>query len=76
MRLLSTSDPEDIGRIISRYHKETRALEKQIHEICWFMRGGVTRDEAWVLSHYERKSILKLIDDNIERVNKTKLPIL
>ncbi|MNK44120.1 hypothetical protein D3C87_628430 [compost metagenome] len=76
MRLLSTDDPRVIGGIIAGYRKEARALIDQIHEICWYMRGGITREEAYNLSHEERKSIIKLIDANIKRVNETRLPIL
>jgi len=76
MRLLSTNDPEVILRIIDTYKKETRALIDQIHEICWYMRGGITREDAYNLSYDERASIVKLIDSNIKRVNETRLPLL
>ena len=76
MRLLSTDDPRVIGGIIAGYRKEARAIIDQIHEICWYMRGSISRDEAYILSYEERKSVVKLIDDNIKRVNDTRLPIL
>lgn len=76
MRLLSADDPRVIGGIIAGHRKEARAIIDQIHEICWYMRGGISREEAYNLSHEERKSIMKLIDANIKRVNETRLPIL
>jgi hypothetical protein len=76
MRLLSTDDPRVIGGILAEYRKETRAIIDQINEICWYMRGSISREEALILSPEERKSIVKLTDDNIKRVNDTRLPIL
>lgn len=55
---------------------EARALTDQIYDIAWYMRGGVGREEAWHLSHKERIKILKLIEGNIERTNKTGMPLL
>lgn len=76
IRLLQIEDPREIEATIAEYRKESRALIDQITEICWYMRGGVTREEAWQMSHEERKSVMKLIDANIKRVNDTRLPIL
>lgn len=76
MRLLALTTPDEIGAVLASYRKESRALIGHIHEICWFMRGSISREDAWNLSLDERKSIMKLIDANIERVNKTKMPIL
>ena len=76
MRLLSTDDPVRIQRIIEGYRKEAGAIIDQITQIGWYMRGGVTREEAWSLSYQERASAMKLIEENIKRVNETRLPLL
>lgn len=75
MRLL-TLDNSDIPNFLRSLEKESRALVDQINEICWYMRGGITRDQAWTLSPLERKRVMKLIEKNIERTNKTGLPLL
>lgn len=75
MRLLATP-AEDIPHVLQEYVDEARALTDQIYEICWYMRGGVSREEAWQLSHRERKKIMKLIKENIDRTNKTGLALL
>ena len=38
------------------------------------MRGGITYDDAMLLSHNERKLIGKLIDKNLETTKKTGMP--
>lgn len=75
MRLLATP-AEEIALVLQEYVDEARMLTDQIYDICWYMRGGVTREEAWQLSLRERKKIMKLIKENIERTNKTGLALL
>lgn len=60
---------EDLG-------KESKALIKQITEICWYMRGGVSREEAWSMSFDERQEVFKLINENIRRTKEAKMPLL
>ncbi len=42
----------------------------------WYMRGSLSRDDAWKLSLDERKAMYAFIDERIKLVEKTKLPIL
>lgn len=58
------------------YKKEAEAITKQIIEIVWYMRGGVSYSEAWNLSIDERDKMHELIKENIERTEKTGLPLL
>ena len=41
---------------------------------AWYMRGGLSYDDAMMLSTTERKIINDLIKDNIETTKKTGLP--
>jgi hypothetical protein len=75
MRLLFETDPSAIKRVVAEYHVEARAIERQIYDICWYMRS-MGREEAWSLSYKERETIMKLIEANIKRVNDTHLPLL
>jgi len=51
-------------------------LRQLIVRICWHMRGSVSREEGWTLSHEERRDILELIDENRETTEKTGLPLM
>lgn len=42
--------------------------------MCWYMRGGITYNEAMDLSATERELIGKIIKDNLETTKKSKLP--
>ena len=55
---------------------ETEALLKEAAEICWFMRGSVTWDEAMRLTPKEKDVIRKLIKDRIEQSEKAGIPLI
>jgi len=42
--------------------------------MAWHMRGGATYEQILLMSYNERDLINKLISDNIETTNKTRLP--
>jgi hypothetical protein len=46
----------------------------EVMKICWFMRGGVTWQEALNLSPEERGVISKLVKENMETTKKTGQP--
>lgn len=73
MRLLTLSN-EDIIDWLNKFDRESKALKKEVIQICWFMRGGITYDEAMYLSNEERELIGKLIKDNLDTTKKSGLP--
>ena len=75
MRLLSLA-PEEIAHEIAAMKREAKAIHKMIFEIGWYMRGFISYEEAWGLSPDSREIALKLINNNVERVKKTGLPLL
>jgi len=46
----------------------------EVMKICWFMRGGVTWQEALNLSPEERGVISKLVKENTATTKKTGQP--
>ena len=67
-------DNEGIIKLLNSYEKESKALREEVLRLCWFMRGGVTYDEAYMLSQEERELIGKIIDSNMEVTKKSGLP--
>lgn len=65
---------EEILSLLEQLDKESKALKKEIIKICWFMRGGITYDQAMELSYEERNMIADLINDNLETTKKTGMP--
>lgn len=54
--------------------KETQNIRHDVLKLCWYMRGGVTYDEAMQMSRTERDIINDIVKDNLETTKKTQLP--
>ena len=50
---------------------ETKNLKHELLKICWYMRGGVTYQEALNMSIEERKIVANIVKDNLETTKKT-----
>ena len=73
MRLL-TLDNDEIVSWLEKLDKEARALKKEALKYSWFMRGGITYEDAMMLSYDERKMIADIVEDNMETTKKSGLP--
>jgi hypothetical protein len=65
-----------VPEFIDSFAKARKELSKQIAELVWHLRGGLSRDEAWTLSIEERREYVEAIEKRIEVVEKTGLPLL
>jgi hypothetical protein len=52
----------------------TKELRSELIKICWYMRGGVTYNEACGMSPIERKIVSQLVKENLETTKKTGQP--
>jgi hypothetical protein len=75
-RLLSCRTAEAVQGLIDEHKKQMADLSSHITSVLWYMRGGMTREEAWTLSAAERKQVMALIEERIKVVKDTGLPIL
>jgi len=73
---LVSSDEQQIVTYLEKLNKDIKKLETELLKIVWYMRGGVSLNEAYQLTTYQRKEIAKIVEDNIELTKKTGLPIL
>lgn len=73
MRLLYL-DIEEIKKFLEQYDRDTKAIKDELFRICWFMRGGVTIAEAYMLSSEDRNIIGKIIESNLETTKESGLP--
>jgi hypothetical protein len=65
---------EKISDFINKIEKEAKALREESLRYCWYMRGGLTYDQAMMLSASEREFINKIVKDNLETTKKSGLP--
>ena len=54
--------------------KETNDIRQEALKVSWYMRGGVSYEQALQLSVSERTTISNLIKENLETTKKTGLP--
>ena len=54
--------------------KDITGIRQEAMQMSWYMRGGVSYDQALQLSTSERTTISELIKDNLETTKKTGLP--
>jgi hypothetical protein len=60
--------------MVDQMDKETSDIRQEAIKIAWYMRGGITYDQALQLSISERTLVSELIKDNLETTKKTGLP--
>jgi hypothetical protein len=60
--------------MVDAMEKETRDIRLDVLKLCWYMRGGVTYEEAMQMSQQERSVINDIIKDNMETTKKSGLP--
>ena len=54
--------------------KETVDIKREALQLSWYMRGGISYDQALQLSVTERTIISELIKENLETTKKSGLP--
>ena len=70
-----SAEPQHIPGIIEEYEGDARAIEEQLVQISWYMRGW-SMDEMYNSTYSVRRAALKQIEDNIERVKTSGLALL
>ena len=67
-------DSEQISKLVDSMEKEANSIRQEAMQMSWYMRGGLTYDQALQLSVAERKIIGELIKSNLETTKKSGLP--
>jgi len=65
---------EEVIAWLDSLEKDSKALQREIMQLCWYMRGSVSYSEAMEMSPSERETIVKLIKDNLETAKKSGMP--
>jgi hypothetical protein len=67
-------DLPEILREVENLDKESKALKSDLTKLCWYMRGGITLDEAYNMSIDDRMIVADIIKENLETTKKSGLP--
>ena len=65
---------EDMIAYFDRLEAQSKALKEEALRLSWYMRGGLSYDDAMMLSLDERKIIGKIVKDNLETAKKSGMP--
>ena len=67
-------DSDQIGTMLEQMDKEADSIRQEALKMAWYMRGGLTYEQAMTLGPNERKMISELIKENLETTKKSGLP--
>lgn len=67
-------DNADIVKLLETYDTESKALRDEALRMCWYMRGGLSYDDAMLLTQQEKDIISKIVKDNMETTQKSGMP--
>lgn len=65
---------DQIVELVEEMEKEVTEIKQEAIRMTWYMRGGLTYDQALRLSLEERTIINNVIKDNLETTKKSGLP--
>jgi len=61
-------------KYLKDFDNQVKNMKMEIFKIIWFMRGGITHQEALNLSPDDRGVIHSLVKENMETTKKTGQP--
>ena len=64
----------EIVSYLKDFDSQSKNLKLELMKICWFMRGGMSWNEALNLSPDERTIASQLVKENMETAKKTGQP--
>ena len=67
-------DSDQISKMVDQMDKETLDIRREALQMAWYMRGGISYDQALQLSVSERTLISELIKENLDTTKKSGLP--
>jgi hypothetical protein len=65
---------DDMVAYFDQLERQSKALREEALRLCWYMRGGITFDDAMSLSYADKQAIGAIIKDNLETSKKTGMP--
>ena len=64
----------DIIAYLKDFDSQVKNLKLELMKVCWFMRGGMSWNEALILSPDEREIVSQLVKENMETTKKSGQP--
>ena len=64
----------EIIKYLKDFESQAKNLKLEIMKVCWFLRGGMSGNEALILSPDEREIVSQLVKENMETTKKSGQP--
>ena len=64
----------EVEEMILRMENESKALKQELFKLCWYMRGGLSVTESYMLAIEDREIIVKIIEENLEMTKASGMP--
>jgi hypothetical protein len=65
---------DEIEELVKSFEKDCKEIKKSLYILCWYMRGSLSMDQAFLLDYESRTIIQSIIEDNLETTKKSGLP--
>ncbi|CAB4123117.1 hypothetical protein UFOVP29_276 [uncultured Caudovirales phage] len=67
-----TGDAELIGELLKGMESNRKLIETDIASLVFYMQGGITYNDAWLLTMDQRKIMSKVIEKHYASMNPDK----
>lgn len=67
-------DLPEILKEVEKLDKESKEIKQDLMKMCWYMRGGITYEDAYYMSIEDRQIVSGIIKENLETTKKSGLP--
>jgi hypothetical protein len=64
----------DIIKYLKEFDSQIKNMKMEVFKTMWYMRGGISHQEALNLSPEDRKIVYALVKENMETTKKTGQP--
>jgi hypothetical protein len=64
----------EIQAEVNNMEKESKALKTELYKLAWFMRGGISLEELYMIDSNDREILSELIKENLETTKNSGLP--
>ena len=64
----------EIVAYLKDFDSQIKNLKLELMKVCWFLRGGMSWNEALVLSPGEREIVSQLVKENMDTTKKSGHP--
>jgi len=65
---------DEIIALSKTLEQQCKKIKYDLMKVVWYMRGGVSLSEAYDFGPEDREIVNKIIEENLETTQKTKMP--